>query len=172
MQPTQNILLYSDRHATEYKEYPFAALTLADIETINLAVRAKIIRAARLSLEDCPQEFMRAEVLDSANRVAGEISLISGEHVKHFGSIEGQATILHIMLRKFVRDFTIEQAYAMVKDSRNDGEIAYAFLVMQGFTPAEMVERRNKDAAKGAKPETANPTTLAESSQQSVGTLT
>lgn len=158
MQPSQIFEFFPHKRAGEACRYTFTSLTLADIETINLAIRAKIIRAARLSLDGCENSYARGEVLDSANRIAGEISLLSGQHASYFGTVEGQSQILFTVISKLNSKFTLEDAYGITCDARNNEEIEYAFLFMKGFTADEIRSQKEQAKSKGeAKTETENP---------------
>jgi hypothetical protein len=153
------VMLFPTAQATEQKQYLVSKLSLADYENVNNHVRAKIIRAARLSLEGCENPHIRKEVLDSAMRAAGEISLLSGEHAAYFGGIDGNAVMLFYALGKHLKDFTMEQAAEIVRDNRNVDEANTAYWYMRGLTPQDLADmkRKQEEKERQAKADSENP---------------
>lgn len=164
--------LFVGSRAAQPTKYMIGKLTLADTETINNHIRAKIIKAARISLDGCSNPHIRKEVLDSAMRVAGEISLLSGEHAAYFGGVDGNAAMLYYAIVKHRPDFMMDDAVEIVRDERNADEANIAFSYMRGFTPQDLTEIKAKqlEEERKAKADQQNPTPNATDSPPTTAT--
>jgi hypothetical protein len=125
-----NCQFYPNEQSSELATYQVSPINLFDVERINLHVQAKLIRAARASLDLGVTEQAKRDILDAAMRVASELNLLSNSQA--FKGIEVASYILHTSLVKYQPDITTQQCYEIVKDDRNIDEYIAAMAVIRG----------------------------------------
>ncbi len=125
--------LYPSLDSDKTKTFYCSPLDVADIETMNLTVRAGIIRSARMSLDGDEDDDTRDAVLDAALRQANRMSFFSKTGQVYFQSMDGAVKILHAVLSKTDKDVTVDVVAGLLKDPRNQAEWQYAIMHATGL---------------------------------------
>lgn len=113
-------------------KFVVSAFDWRDIDVVNQHIQAKILRAARHCIDsDTPQDE-KCLVMDSAMRVASELSVLSAD--KAFATVEAHAFMLYTSLRKVdeQKHITYSECLSILRDDRNFDEYMVAVQVIKG----------------------------------------
>lgn len=106
----------SDTQPTTVQLTPY---TLRDVQQIDNFVRSRLYAAAMLSIAECDDPSLRAEVLDSAGRAAISISFYGANAMEYIASVEGYALLLLTSWQKLMPTTTLQQCADIIRDDRN-----------------------------------------------------
>lgn len=109
------------------KEYQMAPLSDLDIAELDQWLKAKVIQTAIDAVPPDASEQTRQAILDSANRVALELSWMSPEGAKQMRTLDGMARLVWQSIKRQHPETTHIDIRKALTDARTVNEAVSAF---------------------------------------------